>query len=115
MSGVDILSFEEVVTETALNEVATSIVVSVTLLIAIIIGITSAIYYSDVCEFFGMLIIGVILSLIFGSVTSIITKVPSEHKTQYKVTISDEVSLNEFNDRYEIIDQEGKIYTVREK
>lgn len=55
-----------------------------------------------------MLIIGVILSLIFGGFTSIITKVPSEYKTQYKVTISDEVSLNEFNERYEIIDQEGK-------
>ena len=59
MSGVDILSFEEVVTETASNEVATSIVVSVTLLIAIIIGIISTICYSDVCEFFGMLIIRV--------------------------------------------------------
>ena len=33
---------------------------------------------------------------------------------QYKVTISDEVSMNEFFDKYEIIDQEGKTYTVRE-
>lgn len=33
---------------------------------------------------------------------------------EYKVTISDEVSLNEFFNKYEIIDQEGKIYTVKE-
>lgn len=36
-------------------------------------------------------------------------------KYEYKVTISDEVSLNEFYDKYEIVDQEGKIYTIKEK
>lgn len=34
---------------------------------------------------------------------------------KYKVTVSEEVSLSSFNDKYEIIDQEGKIYTVKEK
>lgn len=33
----------------------------------------------------------------------------------YKVTIDDSVSMNEFLDKYEILDQEGKIYTVRER
>lgn len=62
-----------------------------------------------------MLVIGVILALPAGTITTHITSTPSEYKTQYKVTILDDVSLNEFNERYEIIDQEGKIYTVREK
>ena len=35
--------------------------------------------------------------------------------TEYKVTIDDSVSMNEFLDKYEILDQEGKIYTVKEK
>lgn len=35
--------------------------------------------------------------------------------TEYQVTISDEVNLNEFNERYEIIEQNGKIYTIKEK
>lgn len=45
----------------------------------------------------------------------------SQHKTdeildvRLKVTIDDSVSMNEFLDKYEILDQEGKIYTVREK
>ena len=44
----------------------------------------------------------------------------SENKTdisyiEYKVTIDDSVSMNEFLDKYEILDQEGKIYTVKEK
>lgn len=34
---------------------------------------------------------------------------------EYKVTISDEVSYNEFVAKYEVISQEGKTYIVREK
>ena len=34
---------------------------------------------------------------------------------EYNVIISDEVSLTEFNEKYEIIEQNGKIYTVRER
>lgn len=34
--------------------------------------------------------------------------------TRYKVTISDEVKLVEFLDKYEILDTEGEIYTIRE-
>lgn len=35
--------------------------------------------------------------------------------TEYKITIDDSVSMNEFLDKYEILDQEGKIYTVKER
>lgn len=35
--------------------------------------------------------------------------------TKYKVTIDDTVNFKEFNDRYEIKDQDGKIYTIVEK
>ena len=34
---------------------------------------------------------------------------------KYQVTVSNAVSLNEVMDKYEIIDQEGKIYTVKER
>ena len=34
---------------------------------------------------------------------------------EYKVTVDDSVSMNEFLDKYKILDQEGKIYTVKEK
>jgi hypothetical protein len=39
---------------------------------------------------------------------------PSDIK-QYKVTISDSVSMVEFNEKYDVIEVEGKIYTIREK
>jgi hypothetical protein len=34
---------------------------------------------------------------------------------ELKVTIDDSVLMNEFLDKYEILDQEGKIYTVKER
>ena len=37
------------------------------------------------------------------------------HHIEYKVIIDDSVSMNEFLDKYEILDQEGKIYTVKER
>lgn len=35
--------------------------------------------------------------------------------TEYKVIIDDSVKYNEFIEKYEVIDQEGDIYTVRER
>ena len=35
--------------------------------------------------------------------------------TKYQVTISDEVSMDEFYKHYEVIERDGKIFTVREK
>lgn len=36
-------------------------------------------------------------------------------KYAYKVTISNEVNFVELNNKYEIIDQDGLIYTIKEK
>ena len=35
--------------------------------------------------------------------------------TTHRVIVSDDVNMNEFLDKYEILDQEGKIYTVKER
>ena len=41
--------------------------------------------------------------------------ITADKVTTYKVTIDDSVSFTEFTDKYEIKDQEGKIFTVYEK
>lgn len=59
---------------------------------------------------FVILVIGVTLSIICGCL------IPEEKlETRYQVTVDDSVSMNEFQDKYEIIEVEGKIYTVRER
>lgn len=53
------------------------------------------------------------ISLFFG--ISIAAFAPRKEETRYQVIIDDSVNFNEFNERYEIISQEGLIYTITEK
>lgn len=38
-----------------------------------------------------------------------------KYETHYQVMVDDSVSMNEFQSKYEIIEVEGKIYTVKER
>lgn len=82
-------------------------------LFGIVIGI---IWYNSFYDCWGVLI-GIVIGAIFGGATGIvIDKVvePAPDEIRYKVIVSDEVPMNEFLSRYEIIEVEGKIYTVKE-
>ena len=115
MTGVEILATQEVATVFGMNWNALLFTVAI-------------------CGFFGAFLFGfcliglwnwwkralcgfgvaLVLTLLIGGAAYQNDK-PLEYETQYKVTISDEVSMNDFLDRYEIVSQEGKIYTVRER
>ena len=41
--------------------------------------------------------------------------VPLEYEYHYKVIIDDSISMEEFNNYYQVIDKEGLIYTIKEK
>ena len=56
-----------------------------------------------------------IISITLGIIDKYTDYLKEYSHTEYKVTIDDSVSMNEFLDKYEILDQEGKIYTVRER
>ena len=63
-------------------------------------------------------IMGIICALMVGALTSMVAvglcyEYNTFH-TEYKVTIDDSVSFNEFNSRYEIVSQDGDVYTVIE-
>ena len=57
--------------------------------------------------------VGCILGLCIYAI--IFNVILPEKYVKYKVTISEDVSMTEFNDRYEIIDVDGKIYTIKER
>ena len=63
------------------------------------------------CDVFKMLIISTIITLI-GVISMFIFKVPCY--TSYEVILEDSVSINEFLNRYEILDQRGQIYVIKE-
>ena len=115
MTGVEILTSSEIVVDTLFNWGAAAFSFAIMLCIFLLIGVIMSACSRD----WGQIVVGMILGTIFGIFAGIIggdaDGIPTEYETHYKVTISDEVSMNDFLERYEILDQEGKIYTVREK
>lgn len=116
MSGVEILATEEVAIAWAnWNWRGFLLTVGLCFLVAIVVGILAG--ASDDWEL-GItifLIVFIVGGALFGAFVGYATGEPTEYETQYKVVIDDSVSMNEFTEKYIIIDQEGKIYTVREK
>ena len=115
MSGVEILAVEQVAIAWDYNWTVFWICFAVTFIISVALGIGASV---DKCDW-SYLPAAVIVGLFVGGFVSVlcggISETPTEYTNQYKVTISDEVLLNEFNEQYKIIEQEGKIYIVRER
>ena len=115
MSGVEILS---VIEEPILlfNEEASGITFFITLVVFFFIGSYMAITESEWIYFIVIPILGIIAGVVFGLMAGgLFAQITDEVEISYKVIISEEVSLNDFMEKYEIIDQEGKIYTVKER
>ena len=116
MTGIEILATREVITEYAFNWEAFWITFSATLGMFALLGIFFSVVSYDWSNLIGGIVAGAAIGMLIGGVVGDgVLCIPVTYKTQYKVTISDEVSMNEFLEKYEIIDQEGKILTVRER
>lgn len=114
MTGVEILASEEVVMASSFNWGVFTIVTLGLMAVFALVG-----WAADPDNYVNGWLIGIsigsVLAIVIGLFLGAIAGEPTEYETHYKITISDEVSMNEFLEHYEIIDQEGKIYTVRER
>lgn len=115
MTGVEILHSSEVLVSGGSGGEAFSITFIMCVIIGFILGTTIALTTLDEVWVICGSLIGVILGLLLGGIVGGIRSTPEVYETHYKVSVSDETSMNEFFEHYEIIDQEGKIYTVKEK
>lgn len=61
--------------------------------------------------------IGLLFGLFLGIMGYIVTIDTTDELShvEYKIIVSDEVSFIDFMEKYEILDQEGQIYTVKER
>lgn len=110
MNGVEILS-SETIYNTILPDWCSAlalVVVIICFFMILVCAINEHYIITLICT---VLLIGAILVGVFGSGYN---KNSISH-IEHKVTIDDSVSMNEFLDKYEILDQEGKIYTVKER
>jgi hypothetical protein len=116
MEGVEILN-ETVVYVT---KYCWHIIWIMAVIIGVIVFLLKAWSYGVFCidsDSIAALIMGTIYGALIGALLMIEFPVDTDEidYITYQVTISDEVSMDEFNEKYEILDQEGKIYTVKEK
>lgn len=111
ISGIEVLSQNEILytPEWAIAIFAVGLTFSIALFCLLFIALSEDDYK---CAFlFGL---GFIVALLFTIQAIGKFNQPTGTYT-YKVTISDDVKINEFLDQYEIVSQEGKIYTVKLK
>lgn len=115
MIGVEILATQEVVVETVFSLSLFCTVAGICFGVFLLVGALAGAIESDEGVFIDIAVFGLLFSIIIGLAVGFSVGTPSKYETQYKVIISDEVPMNEFVEVYEIVDQEGKIYTVRER
>ena len=110
MTGVEILS-----SETIYNTFLPEIWLGLGLMLGFI---SAALFAWSISECYDILpwvfLVCMIVCIVMGCFAGTPNKNSISH-IEYKVTIDDTVSMNEFLDKYEILDQEGKIYTVKER
>ena len=115
MTGIEILAIEEVATGFAFNWQYFWLGILGVVIAGFVFGAIYSIIDQDIAGVIAGSVLGVFCGIILGVALGAECSIPTEYETQCKVIISDEVPMNDFLARYEIIDQEGKIYTVREK
>ncbi len=109
MNGVIILNSYESLTN--FNSILLMSILCAWFLAVAIVALFALFKYGcDSWKEFAILVICVVLFIICGCL------VPEDkYETHYQVTVDNSVSMNEFQNKYEIIEVEGKIYTVRER
>lgn len=90
--------------------------------IAIFIVLTLVVCILGACttKYDGVQSILMFLATVFGIsiiISFVLALIPTDKVvgTEYQVTVSDEVTVNEFYKHYEVVKQEDKIFTVRER
>ena len=109
MDGVIILNSYESLTN--FGSILLTSILCAWSLAAVIVALFALLKYGcDSWKEFAILVVCVVLFIVCGCL------IPEDkYETHYQVTIDDSVGMNKFQDKYEIIEVEGKIYTVKER
>lgn len=109
MTGVEVLSIGEIGAGHAFNWLMAILGGG---LIGLIMGFIGAAMEDNIG--FGIILF-IVIFIVAGTIFGFGESKPTYYIPTYKVAISDEVSMNDFMEKYEILEQDGKIYTVKER
>ena len=117
MNGVTVLNEFEVVTKTVFSWESfwwgALVGVTIGLILAIVFGLSEV---NWLAFFMGVGVFCILLGLSVGLLNGFVANPkPDEYETHYEVSINEDASMQEFMDKYEILETRGSIYTVREK
>ena len=115
MDGVTILN---TITENVSNTAGLVVALILSIVVTILSFIAIIVVSDKFSEFDGFIIpfiVTGIVGILFAIFSILELNTPQESQTLYEVTISDEVSFKDFTSKYEIIEQRGKIYIVKER
>lgn len=116
MDNIVILDSYEVVTDYVFNWTAFWIVTAVCFVICLITYLCTISEVEVLPWTAAMIGIWIVASIIFGAMFGVVVApIPNEYDTEYKIYINGDIDMNEFIEKYDIIDQDGLIVTVREK
>lgn len=111
MNGVEILNTYEVEIDHYINWHSPYLIWTIISIIAAIVFLVWLLYWLD-----GDPIVGVFAGFAFIAPLMLALQLSEPiYETHYDVIISDEVSMVEFNEKYEVIEVKGKIYEVKER
>lgn len=109
MTGVEILSIGEIGVDPTFNWLMAILGGG---FIGLVIGFMGAAMEDSVG--FGTILF-IAIFIVTGVIIGFGDARPTRYVPTYKVVISDEVSMNDFMEKYEILEQDGRIYTVKER
>ena len=108
MEGIEILSIGEIGINPVFNWTAA--------IGGILIGLIPAFYVSiDDKSIKHFIVMFILCAPFFVALCGFGIEKYADTVPTYKVIISDTVSLNEFYDKYEVLEQDGKIFTIMER
>lgn len=115
-NGVEILNQSEII----IHKYGDGLLVGTIVCILIFIIISLLINFRSCIGTELGVLCGMSCGLIFGGIVGIIVESNTAQeintgKYQYQITISEDVKMQDFLEKYEIIEQNGKIYTVIER
>lgn len=109
MEGIEILSIGEIGINPVFNW-------PIAIIGGVLVGLIPAFVAGIGDESIGLFLVTFILCApFFGAICGFSIEKYTDTAPTYKVVISDTVSLNEFYDRYKVLEQDGKIFTIMER